>query len=402
MKKSVLIISAVAALAMAGQVAAQEVTIGGGTLKFGGKIMTGLEATFDNDKNEDGIVRMYNDSEGTDLRVELSTAYTNGNVGFMTRFRADDAEVGKAAVGVRYAFGWIDLFDGMFRPTAGLLDLNSNVWGTKGDLDVDVAGAGLRLEVKPVAGLNFGVFFRVPNQAVNVNQTGGYHSANTTVDGESVPQNTTAKAFLNATAFGLGYENSDLYVRLQYLIDTDPIDHARVNDDTDPDNDADATGTFDFGLGYTGLKSLEAHVEGRIKDPAKFENGNVDLRQVVKYTISDELPLTVGVAAREVLYGDNTKIGADAADPWVQIKPSVAYKVNKDLTVSLGGGYGFGLAGQNDGVLTESDIYVTPKLEYNFGNGFATKFFYTYDINTKKGLDAVNKSTIALELTYQF
>jgi hypothetical protein len=68
--------------------------------------------------------------------------YANGNVGFTTRLRADNAQNANGAVGTRFAYGWVDLFDNHFRPVGGYVD--EKVWGTLGDLDKDVNGAGLR------------------------------------------------------------------------------------------------------------------------------------------------------------------------------------------------------------------------------------------------------------------
>jgi hypothetical protein len=379
MKKSIVFVMALALLAGGGRnLFAQEVKVGSGTLSFGGKIMTGVEVTFDDNGNEDGVVRMHNETEGTQLRVELTTSYTNEKVGFTSRLRADDAEVGKAAVGVRYAYGWIDLFDGIFRPVGGFLDVNSNIWGTIGDLDVDVAGAGLRLEFRPIAGLSFGPFFRVTSQDVNANQTGGFWTEKPATDIEG---------FFKATAFGAAYQNKAFYLRLQYAVDTNVF-----NDDPN--------GQFDFGVGLTAIKGLELHAEGRIEKIDDFSDntingGKVDLRQVAAYTLSDDLPLTIGIKAKEVLYGS-----ADyEEDPWLQFKPYVSYKLPIGLLATLEGGYGFGYDAD---VVKEYDFYIKPKIEYNFGHGFATKVWYIFDHYKPEGLDGVNKNLIQLELTWAF
>jgi hypothetical protein len=365
-----------------GGIAAQEVKIGNGTLTIGGKISTGIEATFDDDTNDKGTVRMYNDTDGTNLRAELTTTYANENVGFTSRLRADDVEVGKAAAGFRYAYGWINLFDGLLRPVGGYLDVTSNVWGTKGDLDVDVGGAGLRLEVKPIEGLNFGAFLRLPDQLVKVNQTGGLHDPGKAANIEQ---------FLRYTALGAAYDQSAFYVRLQYVIDTAPFEiKAGTTEDPDPN------GQLDFGIGFTGLPGLGASVEGRIQQLDDFAaTGEADFRETVSYTISDALPLTIGVNGKELLHATDKDL-----DPYIQLNPWVSYAVSDALSVGLGGGYGFG---HNAGTDLESMIYVKPNLSYSFGKGLATKLWYVFEIDKVKNVDdAVNKNTIQLEFVWSF
>jgi hypothetical protein len=352
-----------------GPIAAQEIKIGDGTLTIGGKISTGIEVTFDDADNDEGKVRMYNDDDsGQELRGELTTTYTNGDVGFTTRFRATQGQLGQnAVVGLRFAYGWINLFDGHFRPVGGYVD--NNVWGTKGDLDVDVAGAGLRLEFKPIAGLNFGAFLRVPGQVSNDDEV-------------NIDTVHNIEQFMKATALGLGYENSAFYLRLQYLIDR------KAEENNDPD------GQLDFGIGFTGLPALEAHAEGRITKLDDFDTGNADFRQTVGYTISEALPLTIKLNVKEVLYGEDTK------DTWLGFNPSVSYAVSNALSVGLAGGYGFGYNTKD----YEYDIYVKPNLSFNFGNGLTTKLWYKFDVSKEdaSNTDPVNASTIQLDFVWSF
>jgi hypothetical protein len=387
---------------------AQEVKVGKGTLSLGAKIMTGMEATWDDAANEDGTVRMYNDTEGTRLRVEFSPAYSNENVGFMMRFRTDDAWTnGKlggggnsAAVGVRYAFGWIDLFDSHFRATGGYLDINSNVWGTMGDLDKDISGVGLRLEIKPVKGLNFGAFFRVPDQKRTVTLAAGGHSENDS-------QKVDFDQFFASTAFGGRYTNDLFYVSLQYLLDQNVFDNDKSDGSGRKENKY-KNGIFDFGVGLTAIPQLELRAEGRFenlendkyKDAAEnwTNYAKTDLRQRVIYTISDDMPLFFGVNAKE------TFTGLDDDKPYMIFKPKVGYKVpvGNGLVASLEGGFGF----QTD--ILKSEIFVKPKIEYDFGKGFGVKFWYL--INAKewetgksggKKDDKLTANTLQLEITWQ-
>jgi hypothetical protein len=383
-----------------------QVKIGKGTLTLGAKIVTGVEATWGDgiiapnenshgksEYEEGGTVRMYNENDDTRLRVEFSPDYINGNVGFRMRFRTDDAWVNGsrgggsnvAAIGVRYAFGWIDLFDAHFRATGGYLDVNSNVWGTLGDLDEDVAGVGLRLEVKPIDGLNFGVFFRLPNSDARDNVA--------KLNGPHIPVRTNFEEFLYSTAFGLGYKHDLFYIRLQYLLD-DKIEKEGV---LWADNKTQ--GLFDFGAGLTAISQLELHVSGRIQN---IENNNdkesagrnIDVHERAIWTISDDFPLFFGLNARQQL--DQGQEGKAGENLYMIFKPKVGYKlpIGNGLTVSLEGGYGF----QED--VIDSLISVKPKIEYDFGKGFSTRLWYRFETMKKTGKDTVNGNTIQLDITW--
>jgi hypothetical protein len=374
------------------------VKVGKGTLSLGAKIVTGLEATWDDGDNEDGRVRMYNDFDSTQLRVEFSANYTNENVGFMTRFRADDAWVNgqrgggnnSAALGVRYAFGWIDLFDAHFRATGGWLDINSNVWGTLGDLDQDVSGVGLRLEFKPIDGLNFGAFFRVPDFSRPVTMVGTANPLHT-------GYNTTFEQFVAATAFGLAYTHDFFYVRLQYLLD-DKVFDTDIMDASETEvigkSNEVKNGLFDFGVGLTAIKQLELRAEGRIENIENEDKARskTDLRQRAIYTISDDFPLFFGINAKETFTGE------DDDKPYMIFKPKVGYKipVGNGLIASLEGGYGF-----QEKNLT-SEFFFKPKIEYDFGRGFNVRLWYMLNMKDFEadGKDNLNANTVQFDFTW--
>ena len=170
MKKNFWIIAALCLIA--GRVAAQEVHVGKGTLTFSGKVASGVFFDFDDVPQEDdagqpiatnrnaeyswfgpdGRVRMWNESDTeTGLRGELTATYVNGSAGFRVRFRGDwnpQKDLNGNTLD-RYAYGWFNLFNEALKFTGGFIDLSDNVWGTLGEGDWDIGGAGLRVEFKP-------------------------------------------------------------------------------------------------------------------------------------------------------------------------------------------------------------------------------------------------------------
>ncbi|MDR2510673.1 MAG: hypothetical protein LBC77_08535, partial [Spirochaetaceae bacterium] len=201
--------------------------------------------------------------------------------------------------------------------------------------------------------------------------------------------------FFKSTAIGLAYKHDAFYLRLQYLIDANVFD---TGDDGSKSNDQ-KNGQLDFGVGVTALPALEFHVEGRVQNIEDDDAAprTTDLRQTLYYTISEDLPLTVGLKAKEVLWGyDNT-------DTYMIFKPYVAYKVLDNTTVSVEGGYGFGTYtyATNTPFTVDSQIFVRPKVECNFGYGFAGKLWYKFEKIAPKGGDDQTNHTIQLEFTWQ-
>jgi hypothetical protein len=369
MKRSFLVMLGVALLVGGGVLTAQEVKIGNGVLTLNGKVATGV--FFDNDNvakeadngaainagylGADGRVKMYNESDpGKGLRTDFTVAYTLNNAGFRFRLRADDDLEGtdRGVMG-RYAFGYIDLLNNKLRATGGYIDLSANVWGTQGDLDADVSGNGVRLEVKPIEGLNAGVFFRVPQKG--------------TTAFASAPQ------VLAETAFGLRYVNPLFYTNLQFVLDSDFDGDPVLKADQTTYSKASDEQRLLFGVGLTAVENLKVTAEGDINGLGNWAaRGKGDFRQTVSYGLGD---LTVGVKAKELLYGYDLKAlkGLDKKySPWMQFKPFVTYQLNSSFTAGLEGGFGFGDAeasasAAGNGVKEKYNVYAKPNLSVALG-----------------------------------
>ncbi len=134
-------------LAVAGGLFAQGLVISG-------SLKTGM--TIDNDG-----AAFVNHSGDDENRLDINGSFAVENFGakFNLRFY-DDLGTGSDPFSnfkVSNAYAWVNLFGGMAKVSGGLID--DGVWGTGGDKDWGFAtGAGLRLEVTPLEGLNFGLF----------------------------------------------------------------------------------------------------------------------------------------------------------------------------------------------------------------------------------------------------
>jgi hypothetical protein len=388
-----------------GGVTAQEIKIGDGTLTLNGKVATG--GFFDNENAEkkddagapindgnlgaDGRVRMWNESDpGNGLRLDFTAAYTLKNAGFRIRLRADNDLAGESRTVVgRYAFGWIDLFDNLLRATGGYIDLSANVWGTQGDLDADIGGNGVRLEVKPIEGLNVGVFFLAPQSAETVFTT---KAATPPATGYVTTSKTgtkfaTAPQVLAETVFGARYVNPLFYVNLQFALDSDFDGSVVKKADGSVYSEAGDEQRLLFGVGLTAVENLTATVEGDINGLGNWAaRGKGDLRQTVSYGIDK---LTFGLKAQELLWGYDLKerfglaYDSKSLSPWMQFKPFVEYQVQDNLTVGLEGGYGFGHAvedvGEKAWANEEYNIFVKPNLSLSLGL-LNVKFWYKFNL----------------------
>lgn len=282
----------------------------------------------------------------------------------------------------RYAYGWVNLLDDKIKVSGGLIAIADNVWGTQGDGDWDIAGNGLRLELKPIDGLDFGAFLHVP-----------------TMDNPVVPQYGDKRVrkvdlarTLGETSFGFRYTRPMFYASAQYWMDSD-IDGTdiyknvggTITTETPVWSDAGDEKQLMFGAGLTGVPNLVATVEGNLSGLGNTAaRGWTDLRQTVSYTLFGKL--TLGMKAKELLWGyDIRKLDDWPLDlkPWMQFKPFANYKVSDEFTAGMEVGYGFGNLVNGDVtdrkfVNEKYDAYLKPNLAYNFKGGLALKAWYMF------------------------
>jgi hypothetical protein len=416
-------------------VTSQEVKVGSGTLTFGGKVASGI--FFDSDDavketethlrinsgyiGEDGRVRMWNESDsGNALRADLTATYTNDNIGFRIRLRADDTLFGDTQpVLGRFAYGWVNLFNEGLKFTGGFIDLSDNVWGTLGDGDWDIGGNGVRLEVKPFqffnlntetfGSLNLGAFIRVP---LKTNPSLGRDE-----NLQRVYRTPTLERTLGETVIGFRYTHPWFYAGLQLELDSD-IDGIDMFEGLGDIQAADYVWSsaadearFMFGAGLTHpefLPGIFFSIEGNFEGLGNTEaRGKTDLRQTLSYDI---WKFTVGLKAQEILWRYDLVKNFNVAyydfelTPWTQFKPFVDFHVNDEFTAGLELGFGGGHyvtgkivpttggptvttptstapSDKTFGVVNEeSNFYIKPNLSYTFGKGLELKAWYKFTL----------------------
>jgi hypothetical protein len=405
------------ALVAANGAMSQGIAIGDGTLTLGGKIVSGI--FFDSDTvpmvqkgtvtqinnkaddfgklyyGADGRVRLWNETDSKNpLRFDFSLMYVLNNLGFKARLRADNVLQGISGASsnsfARYAYAWIGLLDERIKVTGGFIDLGDNVWGTKGDGDWDIGGNGLRLEIKPLEGLDLGAFLIVPNQ----NGKPPTQPKNTVNTGY-----VTLDRVLRETAFGFRYTCPAFYVSSQLKLDSD-IDGLIIDsvatlaqDYMEPWSGADDEMMLMFGAGLTAVPGLTLSVEGKLEGLGNPEaRGRTDLRQTASYDFGR---LTVGAKAKEILYGYDLAAlenNYNELGPWMQFKPFAQYELADDFVIGLEGGYGFGYSaelipdGDNDGkgpaalaVAKEKyDAFIKPSLSLKLAGGLSLRAWYMF------------------------
>jgi len=121
-------------------------------LTFNGYLNTGFQYDTTSD-----LVKLYGAYAGKTSRLRLNAAYTNGDFGVNFRYQSNDSAT---APSVTQALVWGNLFNKMVTFKAG--ELNDYTWATPYNSFGNFDGqTGIQVQLKPIAGLNFGVFVPV-------------------------------------------------------------------------------------------------------------------------------------------------------------------------------------------------------------------------------------------------
>jgi hypothetical protein len=335
--------------------------------------------------------------DGTPFRAQLQLVWTRGNLGVKTRlrYRPDAAgdlndTLSDLNSTVNKAFVWGDLLDKKVRVTAGKgLD---GAWGlfysnfkTTGDYDgVD----GVKVEVKPIDGLNLGVAYGADIFAKSWKNSweNGY------TDAQAAEKRLVVGAKYSTPAFGLV---ASLYHNLKEL-----DDGATYSVDAYDIPDGDITGALPRTSNLiVGAKVTPPSVPLTVNVSAAFknlgseslaENKNITvtdnngyykggdynpywygkLKANVEYGVNDAL--SIGVALSDIYFADGYYLGESKTDgtggagglPPVSINPYVGYALNDDI--SLGGDLTFKI---NQGGSDQFAFAVQPTAEFSLGSG---------------------------------
>jgi hypothetical protein len=396
MKKALVILLI---LAVAGGLFAQDFTIGG-------KIDTGLK--FSGGDGQAAWAEGYHDDHGP-TRVELNGNYAAENYGAKIGIRSNVPGdlVPFSSIFIYNAYVWSEFLNDIINVKAGLID--DAAWNTGGPEDFNVSnGGGLRIEVKPIAGLNVGVMLNAINQ-----------NADPFTDGFGAK----FEYFFLETGIGAKYEHDIVDVALGVKLDSKG--DAFIGDEgyvkgtavgkllaggglRDKDNEEikDSAGVVGiFGVNVKAVPKLTAQVEGKIYNLGAFSDiGWTWFIENFAYQVLD--PLSVGIELRQNMFGAEfakrlvvfREAADDKAGPWIKFKPYVTYAVLPALDVGLE--VGFALQPK----VTQYELNFRPKITYKLADN--AKIVTYYDFNTSKpdysGAESVNMTTVQINLEWSF
>jgi hypothetical protein len=408
-------------------------------LKLGGALKTGIQFKTSNEKdtttpggNEyskyDPSIRMYNDDADAETRLDLEGAFTKDNYGVVFRLRTDTVISGPE-VEVHQAYVWGDFLNQIINLKVGLID--DSAWNTDGDEDFHYStGAGLRLEVKPIEGLNVGLFLNGPGDYISTVVHNGKADKNAR---EALEDFIFAKEFLLETSFGAKYENDAFYVAGGLRLDGkgDGLDQLEVFDwetngaggpivpgeqvtvedingtnriiETVSDmgsghDDSDKGLGAYVGFGISAVPNLTAKVEAQFSNLMGYaEYGWIWVNETLGYAVTEQLE--VSLVMHQYLFGEDNKFTGsnDSVSPYFTFEPEVSYGLTDKWTVGVAVPVGFW-----SGII-DYDLGVKPKVSYNLGDNASINAFYLFDYLKEKDVaDAGITNTVQIDFIWTF
>jgi hypothetical protein len=340
-------------LAVAGGVFAQELKWSG-VLKTGVQFYADNEKAYDDDARDPGFKLYSDDADRNGGRLDLTATYTNNNVGVKANLRNEYL----TTLSFNNAYGWIDFIDGKLNVKAGKID--DGVWRGGGDQNFNIStGYGVRFEIKPIEGLNFGAFLTGPNsQAHQYSPKEGYAPIGDFLSETAIGVSYTADAFDVSAGLKLDGDDNSGYIGQDDFTGVGGVKGQAVA------NEAKGGINAYIGFNLKAVENLTATIEaafnhlgnfsgnpsaGTAVNPEKehtfYEDvkgtGSIWANENIGYQISD--PLGVGLLMHQFIYGgkvDSDADGANAAyNPELRFTPYVNYAISDALTVGLKGTY---------------------------------------------------------------
>lgn len=258
MKKALAIISA---LAIVSAVAFAE-----DGLMISGQIQTGINAQ---SGGGDAVKLWETDAPGPS-RIDLNVTYTEADTGLWFNLRSEDA---KSAPAVNNFKVWANLFDNKATVVAGNPDDNS--WETTADDNFTFEnGYGVKLEIKAIEGLNFGVKLNT--------------AAPTDVQYDWTQT-------MSELGFGMKYTADTFNFSAGYKLDSDAVADGSASED-----EASAY----VGFGYYGIDMLSIDAEAKFTDLGAYSDfGLAEVNEVVEYAVDEKT--TAGILAYQWIPGDS-------------------------------------------------------------------------------------------------
>ncbi|MDR1373760.1 MAG: hypothetical protein LBJ24_02175 [Treponema sp.] len=261
----------------------------------------------------------------------------------------DVAVATSSTFGLYNAYAWADFARDLVNVKLGIID--DGVWKTEGDEEFGVAtGTGLRVEVKPIPGLNAGFFLTVPD-------ADDYYGANTEDQQHNgFPYTHKWQYFLPETGIGGSYESDLFNVALGVKFDSNADGFAYENpvDGTgngfNPNLEAIAQGedaSFTggqrayFGFSVKAVENLKAVFEGQFFNLGAYNDvGYTWLDEVIEYAVASNIK--AGLVATQYFYAkpvaEDATTGSNAGDKagvYLKFKPYGEFAINDAVAVGL-------------------------------------------------------------------
>ncbi|MDR1955399.1 MAG: hypothetical protein LBQ30_00925 [Treponema sp.] len=410
-------------LALSAGVFAQEEKEQG--LKFSGTLKTGIQFGTSNGKNEVEVkdengnviqtneykhepsIRLYNDDAGEETRFDLDGSYTQDNYGVVFRLRTNTVVSGPE-IEVNQAYVWADLANQLVNLKVGKID--DSVWNTGGDEDFHYStGTGLRLEVKPIEGLNVGLFLNSPDSPAD--NPGKFDWISKVLwQGDEGPLGVLAEHFLLETSLGFKYEHDLFNVAAGLRLDSeaDGLTTEEFYGETTSSEVADAGQGLGIYAGFEvkAVENLTAIVEARFNNMGGYDKyGWIWINETLGYAITEQLE--AGLVMHQFLFGGENKFvtlkDAASVPAYLTFEPSISYGLNDQWTVGLA--IPFGIWPD----IVDYDIGVKPKVSYKLGENASINAFYLFNLEQpgKGGYDTeaddpTLRNTVQIDFIWTF
>jgi hypothetical protein len=339
---------------------------------------------------------------GAPFRAQLQLVWTRGNLGVKTRFRyqpgADSAALGSTAPSnlaavINKAFVWGDVLDKKVRLTVGKeMDaawgfFSGNLSGSNTDQYDGKDGA--KIEIKPIDGLNLGVFYGAGDLFTKAFKTSTDAPGHTT---ENVDPLLVAGVKYNTGTFGItasllhrfNFKEPTVYENIRTLTNAEPnTSNLLVGIRLAPEG-VPLTVNANLGVSSLGAMTVSKYKEENpaATDSEAYNSGDYNpytffyAKLNLGYGVSDALSL--GLAVKDIQVGSQYYYAlGDADEPGlgqlfpITISPSVGYAINDD--VEVGGELQFRI---NQNGTDQFGFGVNPTATFQLGSG---AWFNVYD-----------------------
>jgi hypothetical protein len=315
-------------------------------LRLSGELETGAVLVFPGDKEgfeEKTDVQLKSEGvDGNSNRLRIYGGFDQVNYGINFRLQLDfdrriynmDNVKNDYGFGLQdqYAYAWGDFFHSLLRLSAGKFD-DTGVWNTVFDekWTLEELRTGIRVEIKPGYGFNFGALFTAPPQDALADEK------------------YTFSRFINETILGVRYD-SDLFA-LSGAFALDGNDNLRTDEQA-----------LTLGFVFKGINKLQAGFETKFEYLSSKDDLSFTMLEKAGYDISRSF------YAQLKIY-EEKESGQDGFT--LKIFPDGYYKYNPRLEL----GCELGFEGKTSDFAGTYHLAVKPKLYYHLG---AQATFYAY------------------------